>query len=105
METMEKRLCAASAASILLAGLCVSAAAEQTSETNRMGTFDLKEFGAVCDSRHDDTKALQAWLNRLTEHVRLTAPAGVCLFSAPLKVPFAKAYDISGARQRLVVDK
>ncbi len=62
-----------------------------------MGTFDLKEFGAVCDGRRDDTRAIQSWLNRLAEHVRLTATAGVCVFSAPLKAPFAKGYDISGA--------
>ncbi len=94
---MKRNVRAAYAASTLLICLCASAAAEQTSEMKRVGTFDLTEFGAVCDGRHDDTKAIQAWLDKLAEHVRLTAPAGVCLFSAPLRAPFAKAYDISGA--------
>ena len=36
-------------------------------------TFDLKEFGAVCDGVHDDTKAIQAWLDKLAANVRLSA--------------------------------
>lgn len=93
---MKKRLCVATAASIL-AGLCASVEAEQASAANRMGTFDLKDFGAACDGRRDDTRAIQAWLDKLAENVRLTAPAGVCLFSTPLRAPFANAYDIGGA--------
>ncbi len=82
-------------ASILAGAACCLMAA--TDGAAAMGTFDLKDFGAVCDGAHDDTKAIQAWLNKLGENVRLTAPAGVCLFSAPLRAPFARAYDISGA--------
>jgi len=97
VKTVKKRLCAASAASILLPVLCALAVADQTTKSNRRSTFDLTDFGAACDGRRDDTKAIQAWLDKLAENVRLTAPAGVCLFSAPLRAPFAKAYDISGA--------
>ena len=94
---MKKRFFAGSAALILFASFRASGVANHTSGMNWIGTFDLKDFGAVCDGRQDDTKAIRAWLNKLAENVRLIAPAGVCLFSAPLKAPFAKAYDISGA--------
>jgi hypothetical protein len=87
---MKKKICAASVAGSLLASGCAIAAADQKSEANRTGTFDLKDFGAACDGRHDDTKAIQAWLNRLEEHVRLMAPAGVCVFSAPLRSALRK---------------
>ena len=88
------------AAPALLLFACTSAWAagdRPATEGTRTGTFDLKDFGALCDGRHDDTKAIQAWLGRLGENVRLTAPAGVCVFSAPLRAPFAIGYDISGA--------
>jgi hypothetical protein len=94
---MKKTICAASVAASLLTSVCASLAADQASEANRMRTLDLRGFGAACDGRHDDTKAIQAWLDKLSQNVRLAAPAGVCLFSAPLRAPFAKGYDISGA--------
>jgi len=60
-------------------------------------TFDLKEFGAVCDGVHDDTKPIQAWLDKLAANVRLSASPGVCLFSAPLRAPYANAWAIVGS--------
>ena len=86
---MKKRICAASVAGSLLASVCASSAADET--------HGLKTFGAVCNGSHNDTMAIQAWLNSLAPNVQLTAPAGVCVFSAPLTAPFAKAYSISGA--------
>ena len=52
-------------ASILAGAACCLMAA--TDGAAAMGTFDLKDFGAVCDGAHDDTKAIQAWLNKLGE--------------------------------------
>jgi hypothetical protein len=87
----KKTIYAASVAGTLLAPICASPAAAQ-------GTFDLKTtFGAACDGVHDDTVMIQEWLNQLAPNVHLTAPAGVCVFSAPLRAPFARGYDISGA--------
>ena len=63
-------------------------------------TFNLKtDFGAYCDGNpaHDDTAAIQAWLGKAAPGVKLVAPAGACLFSAPLTVGAASHYTIEGA--------
>ena len=86
-----------SAAPLLLVSPCVVPAEGQAPEAHRRTTFDLNDFGALCDGRSDDTRAIQSWLDRLGENVRLTAPAGVCVFSAPLRAPHAREYDIGGA--------
>jgi hypothetical protein len=46
--------------------------------------ISLSSFGAYCDGAHDDTAAIQNWLNKADPNTRLTAPAGVCLFSYPV---------------------
>ena len=53
------------------------------SPASAAGDFDLKQFGAVCDGSHDDTKAIQAWLNKLGPNVRLTARTGRLPFLRP----------------------
>ena len=81
--------------------VATSASAQLGPETSQrvgnLGTFDLTDFGAVCDGRHDDTRAIQTWLSKLKPYVRLTAPAGVCVFSAPLKAPRADNWTIEGS--------
>ncbi len=61
-------------------------------------TFNLKnDFGAKCDGLHDDTTAIQNWLNKAAANVNLVAPGGTCLFSTPLTAPTASNYVIGGA--------
>ncbi len=65
-------------------------------------TFNLKtDFGARCDggraNPHDDTAAIQAWLAKAGPHVHLVAPAGNCVFTAPLLAPTASDFSIDGA--------
>jgi hypothetical protein len=86
---MKKTILAASVAGSFLVPVCTWAEAQRT--------FNLMNFGAACDGSHDDTVAIQAWLNKLKPSVQLVAPAGVCLFSTPLTALFANDYDISGA--------
>jgi polygalacturonase len=58
---MKMRICAALvAAGSLLASICACSAGE---------TLDLKKFGAACNGSHDDTAAIQAWLNNLAANV------------------------------------
>jgi hypothetical protein len=57
---------------------------------------DPRVWGAECDNATDDTIAIQTWLNRVA-NFKLRAPAGTCLFSAPLFVPYANNYAIDGA--------
>ncbi len=60
--------------------------------------YDLvRDFGAKCDGSTDDTQAIKNWLAKLAANVRLTAPAGICLFSAPLQAPHANYYGVEGA--------
>lgn len=60
-------------------------------------SHDLIAYGALCDGVHDDTLAIQNWLNSIGSDVRLVAPPGVCVFSAPLQVPFANDWTIEGS--------
>ena len=58
---------------------------------------DLRlDFGASCDGVHDDTDAIQRWLNAVAPGRALTAPGGTCLFTAPLTVPVTNYYTITG---------
>jgi hypothetical protein len=59
--------------------------------------ISLKDFGAACDGATDDTTAIQNWLNAsIAGNVILTAPSGICKFSAPLGVNYAPNYSIHG---------
>ena len=67
--------------------------------------INLTSFGAKCDGATIDTTAIQNWLNALATGGRLTAPAGVCLFDAPLVAPFANSYTIQGAGPKSTIFK
>ena len=72
--------------------------ATSSSVTTALTILDLKaNFGAACDGVTDDTTAIKHWLNAAAANVRLTAPAGVCLFSAPVTMPYANYYTLIGA--------
>ncbi len=61
-------------------------------------TFNLKtDFGARCDGATDDTAAIQSWLSKAASGVHLVAPAGACLFSAPLTIAPVNAWTMTGA--------
>ncbi len=62
-----------------------------------MGNFDLKDFGAACDGVRDDSKSIQEWLNKAGVEVKLSAPAGICVFTSPLSTGDATQYSIAGS--------
>ena len=62
-------------------------------------TINLTSFGAKCDGNTDDTTAIKNWLSSQgtsANNFTLTAPAGVCVFSSPLSMPFATNYTVLG---------
>ncbi len=69
-------------------------------------TFNLKtDFGAACDGATDDTTNIQAWLNKAAPGIRLIAPAGTCVFSAPELIPAVNGLTVSGAGPGVTVFK
>ena len=88
-------------------GVCVAAivstsAIAQTGgapspDSHKMGNFDLRDFGAACDGVRDDTKSIQEWLIKAGVGVKLSAPAGICVFTSPLSTGDATQYSIVGS--------
>ncbi len=78
-----------------------SSTPEQPATASTLGFTPVKvetptDYGAYCDGAHDDTKALQAWLDQARPYAKLALPAGRCLFSSSLSIGDASQYTIEG---------
>ncbi|MBB2169636.1 hypothetical protein HLH36_14965 [Gluconacetobacter aggeris] len=86
--------CVVATVTIVFACFCGAREAECATSD---GIERLEAFGARCDGKVDDTKAISAWLATIRPHahILLTAPPGRCVFSAPLATPAGGASDVT----------
>ena len=61
------------------------------------GWTDVGEFGAVCDGRHDDTRAFQAAIARAPLGGVVFVPAGKCIVSDTLAIDASKPVSFVGS--------
>lgn len=52
--------------------------------------FNVKQFGAKCDGRTDDSLAIQAAIKAADRHGVVFVPAGTCVFKSPLTAGVAR---------------
>jgi hypothetical protein len=64
---------------------CISACAPATVQNAKQSSLDVRDFGAACDNRTDDSAALQKAINEgVTKGLPVNIPGGTCIHKSTL---------------------